>query len=92
MTTMPITRSSRATWNVGRMSYARNVGYYTLAIVEKRGMEQDVIADAAQMARDIHETGKSRYMEYTLIRTSPRSRRNRAGLLEIVKFLRENPR
>lgn len=33
-------------------------GYYTLDIVEKQSMEQNVVADSASMASSINETGK----------------------------------
>jgi outer membrane protein OmpA-like peptidoglycan-associated protein len=84
-----IKKSGMETW---AHVYARNVGYYTLAIVEKREMEQDVIADAAQMARDIHETGKvALYGIYFDSDKSEIKAESEPALLEIVKFLRENP-
>ncbi len=72
--------------------YARNVGYYTLAIVEKKEMKQDVVADAAQMARDIRETGKvALYGIYFDSDKSEIKPESEPALKEIAKFLRENP-
>lgn len=84
-----IKKSGMETW---AHVYARNVGYYTLTIVEKREMVQYVIADAAQMARDIQDAGKvALYGIYFDSDKSEIKPESEPALREIAKFLNENP-
>lgn len=65
---------------------------YTLAIVEKKAMAQDVLADAKQMAMEIKNTGKVAlygiYFDTDKATVKPESE---PTLKEIAKFLKENP-
>lgn len=67
-------------------------GYYTLNIIEKQAMEQDVVADAASMATSINETGKVAlygiYFDSGLAVLKPEST---AALQEIAKLLKADP-
>lgn len=66
--------------------------YYTLAIIEKKAMEQAVLADAAQMAREIKNNGKVAlygiYFDTDKAIIKPESA---ATIKEIAGFLKENP-
>lgn len=71
------------TWNQGDC--------YTLNIVEKQSMKQEVLADAKQMAQDIKATGKVAlygiYFDTDKATIKPESE---PTLKEIAKFLKEN--
>ena len=64
---------------------------YTLTIIEKKAMVQDVLADAKQMAQDIKNTGKVAlygiYFDTDKAIVKPESE---PTLKEIAKFLKEN--
>jgi len=85
-----VTRNGAETW---AHLYPWNQGdCYTLAIVERQAMKQDVLADARQMASDIGNTGKVAlygiYFDTDKATLKPESG---ATLKEIAKFLKENP-
>lgn len=65
---------------------------YTLAIVERQAMSQEVLADSKQMAADIGATGKVAlygiYFDTDKAQVKPESG---PTLKEIAKFLKENP-
>jgi len=65
---------------------------YQLIIVEKKGMAQQVVADAKTMASDIGSTGKSAiygiYFDFDKADVKPESE---PALKEIAKLLSENP-
>lgn len=65
---------------------------YTLAIVERQAMAQEVLADAKQMAADIGATGKiALYGIYFDTDKSAVKPESGPTLKEIAKFLKENP-
>jgi outer membrane protein OmpA-like peptidoglycan-associated protein len=71
-------------WNQGNC--------YTLTIIEKKAMEQDVLADAAQMAREIQNNGRvALYGIYFDTDKSVIKPESAATIKEIAKFLKENP-
>ncbi|MFH0974698.1 MAG: OmpA family protein [Spirochaetota bacterium] len=71
-------------WNQGEC--------YTLYIIEKQVMVQDVMADAAQMARDIKDTGKvALYGIYFDTNKAEVKKESEPALKEIAKLLKENP-
>ncbi|MBN2588444.1 MAG: OmpA family protein [Sedimentisphaerales bacterium] len=74
--------------------FARDVGYYHLTIIERQDMEQEVVADAnaAQMAREIRDTGRVvLYGIYFDTDKSDLKNKSESTLKEIAKFMKENP-
>ncbi len=65
---------------------------YTLYVIERQSMAQDIVADAKQMAQDIKNTGKVAlygiYFDTDKANIKPESE---PALKEIAKFLKENP-
>ena len=70
---------------------ARTGGEYELMIVEKKAMEQEVVADAKSLARDISSTGHVSvygiHFDFNKATVTPESG---AALKEIAKLLNEN--
>ena len=66
--------------------------FYTLHIVEKQAMKQDVVADAASFARDLNSSGKVAvygiYFDTAKADLKPESE---ATLAEIAKLLKQQP-
>ena len=64
---------------------------YTLTIIEKQAMAQDVLADAKQMAQEIKNTGKvALYGIYFDTDKATVKQESEPTLKEIAKFLKEN--
>ncbi len=65
---------------------------YSLNIIERKAMEQDVVANAESMARDISTTGKTAiygiYFDFDRAEIKPESE---PALQEIAKLLRNDP-
>jgi len=87
---MKVLKDSNETW---AKVFAGGAGaVYQLIIVEKKGMAQQVIADAKTMASDIGSTGKIAiygiYFDFDKADVKPESE---PALKEIAKLLSENP-
>jgi OOP family OmpA-OmpF porin len=71
---------------------ARTTGEYQLSIVETEAMKQDVVADAASLARDITATGHATvygiYFDFNQATVKPESQ---AALKEIATLLEAHP-
>lgn len=67
-------------------------GYYNLNIIEKKAMEQDVVADASSMSNSIRETGKVVvYGIYFDTGKSVLKPESQPALIEIGKLLKADP-
>jgi OmpA-OmpF porin, OOP family len=72
--------------------YCTGSGYYTLDLVEKTSMDQDVVADANSMANTIKTTGKvAIYGIYFDTGKSELKPESLNALLEISKLLKADP-
>lgn len=67
--------------------------FYSLTIVEKKGMDQDVVADAASMLKGLNNTGKvALYGIYFDTGKSDLKPQSDAALAEIAKLMKGNAR
>lgn len=83
---LKVERSGRITWIY---IDARTGGEYELAIVEKRSMVQEVVADAKSLAQDIRSTGHTSvygiYFDFNKTTVKPESEK---AINEIAKLLK----
>ena len=71
---------------------ANGTGQYSIHIIEKEAMKQDVVADASAMGKSIAETGKvSLYGIYFDTAKSDLKPESDAALAEIAKLLKNQP-
>jgi outer membrane protein OmpA-like peptidoglycan-associated protein len=86
---LKISKNGKETW---AHVYASGNGTYTITLIEKQTMSQDVVADATSMANTIKETGKVAvygiYFDTGKATLKPESQ---PTLLEISKLLKANP-
>ncbi len=88
-TTMKLVKDGKEVW--AHVSAAGN-GMYSIYIVEKQAMEQDVVADASSMANSIKETGKvALYGIYFDTGKATLKPESDASLQEIAKLLKSDP-
>jgi OOP family OmpA-OmpF porin len=86
--TMKIVKGGRETW-VYVYAVQQN---YTINIIEKEAMAQDVVADASSMAKSINETGKvAVYGIYFDTGKSTLKTESTPTLQEIAKLLKADP-
>lgn len=86
---LKLTKNGQEVW---AQVVAAGNGYYTLDIVEKQAMEQNVIADAASMATSINETGKvTLYGIYFDSGKAVLKTESNPALQEIAKLLKADP-
>jgi OmpA-OmpF porin, OOP family len=86
---LKVKKDGKETW--AQVTSAGN-GYYTVDLVEKQAMEQDVVADAASMASSINETGRvALYGIYFDSGKSALKAESTAALQEIAKLLKSDP-
>lgn len=84
-----IAKSGLETW---AMVSAAGNGMYTINIIEKETMKQDVVADASSMAGSIKETGKvALYGIYFDTGKAVLKSESKAALTEISKMLKADP-
>lgn len=87
---MKVAQEGRETW--AHVRVYNQATAYALYIIEKEAMVQEVVADAASMARDIAETGKTAvygiYFDFDKADIKPESE---PTLREIAKLLRDSP-
>jgi outer membrane protein OmpA-like peptidoglycan-associated protein len=84
-----ITKDGMETW---AHIYASANGSYTIDIIEKQAMNQDVVADASSMANSIKESGKvALYGIYFDTGKSVLKPESQAALQEISKLLKSDP-
>jgi OOP family OmpA-OmpF porin len=87
---LQITKDKKETW--AQIVGAGN-GMYSVYIVEKEAMDQDVAADASSMAKSIKETGKvAVYGIYFDTGKSVLKPESQAALQEISKLLKGDPK
>jgi len=88
-TTMKLVKDGKEVW--AHVSAAGN-GMYSIFVVEKQAMEQDVVADASSMANSIRETGKVAvygiYFDTGKATLKPESL---SAIQEIAKLLKSDP-
>lgn len=86
---MKIAKNGLETW---AMVSAPGNGQYTVNIIEKETMKQDVVADASSMAGSIKETGKvALYGIYFDSGKAVLKSESKAALTEISKLLKADP-
>jgi outer membrane protein OmpA-like peptidoglycan-associated protein len=86
---LKIIKSGKETW--AHVSASAN-GTYSIYIIEKQAMEQDVVADASSMAKSIEETGKvAVYGIYFDSGKSTLKPESLPTLQEIAKLLKADP-
>jgi outer membrane protein OmpA-like peptidoglycan-associated protein len=90
-TYLKVAREGKETWVHVRVYNQATA--YSLNIIEKQAMVQEVVADAESMARDISTTGRTAvygiYFDFDRADIKPESE---AALREIAKLLGEDPR
>lgn len=87
--TMKLVKDGKEVW---AHTVAAGNGQYSLYIVEKQAMEQDVVADASSMANSIKETGKvALYGIYFDTGKATLKPESDASLQEIAKLLKSDP-
>ena len=87
--TVKIVKNGLETWAV---VVAGGNGMYTINIIEKESMKQDVVADANSMAGSIKETGKvALYGIYFDTGKAILKSESKAALTEISKLLKADP-
>jgi len=87
--TLKLVKNGQEVW--AQVQGAGN-GMYVVYIVEKQGMEQDVLADASSMANSIKETGKvALYGIYFDTGKATLKPESESTLLEIAKLLKSDP-
>ena len=90
ISTMKLEKKGTEVWAV--VSAAGN-GMYTINIIEKEAMNQDVVADASSMAGSIKETGKvALYGIYFDTGKSVLKAESKPALDEIAKLLKADPK
>jgi OmpA-OmpF porin, OOP family len=86
---LKLVTNGKETW--AHVSAAGN-DIYTVHLVEKESMNQDVVADASSMAGTIKETGKiALYGIYFDVAKAIVKEESKPSLQEIAKLLKENP-
>ncbi len=84
-------KDGKETW--ARIYINRNGGGYTVTVIEKEEMKQDVVADAKAMANDIQTTGRSAlYGIYFDFDKADVKAESGPALEEIAKLLQNDPR
>ncbi len=87
-TTLHVTRDGKEAW----VFIDARSDHYTLTAVEKQAMRQDVVANAAALANDIHSAGKvAIYGIYFDTAKSDLKPESDAAIAEIGKLLRQQP-
>ncbi len=83
-------KDGKETW--ARIYINRNGGGYTVTLIEKEEMKQDVVADARAMANDIHTTGRAAiYGIYFDFNKADVKAESGSPLEEIAKLLQNDP-
>jgi len=86
---LKLEKNGRETW--AHITAAEN-DFYTVFIVEKESMKQDVIADASSMQGAIKETGKvALYGIYFDVAKAVLKAESQPSMQEIAKLLKDNP-
>jgi outer membrane protein OmpA-like peptidoglycan-associated protein len=88
-TTMKLVKDGKEVW---AHVYAAGNGMYSIFVVEKQAMEQDVVADANSMANTIKETGKvALYGIYFDTGKATLKPESESALKEIAKLVKADP-
>jgi OOP family OmpA-OmpF porin len=91
-TTIRLTKGGKEAWVAVHTSNAPSGMFITMNIIEKEGMKQDVVMDAAAMAGSLTDTGSVAvygiYFDTAKAELKPESD---AALGEIAKLLKEHP-
>jgi outer membrane protein OmpA-like peptidoglycan-associated protein len=91
-TTLRLTKAGKEAWVAVHTSNAPSGMFITMNIVEKEGMKQDVVMDAAAMAGRLTDTGSvAVYGIYFDTAKSELKPESDAALGEIAKLLKEHP-